>query len=390
MGGAEFLFLRMASILVDLYHIDVHYVDYEDGFAANYVHRNSKINFIPQHVYSKTLLPSETVVVAPLSSMFDVATQLKGIDIKVFFWSIHPVGLEEFFAKLLHKIHIKFDTKEKTILGGIIDLLIENDSLYFMDEPNYSYQKEVFKFKSTEEKYLPIPLAEKHLTSKYTSNPNINLAWVGRLSEDKIFSLINILNCCNEYLLSNDNQKIVFHIIGDGPKRYLLESFELNSNLQLIYRLDLSDSSLQSYLKENIEVLFAMGTSALEGASLSIATILVDFSYQPMSTKYFRWIYEAKGFSLGNPHQDGQIYGTSFETIMDIIKKNNLGQYASKSYEYFLKNHSLEGITEKFLKILDASTINLHTLKETKLKAYFWINKLRTIIQYLKFICKKS
>ncbi|MDN3587285.1 hypothetical protein QWY86_11440 [Pedobacter aquatilis] len=391
LGGAEFLFLRMASVLIDKYNIDVNYVDYEEGFAKNYEQRNVKINFIEYKRYrNQTALPENTLVVAPLSSLLDVSTYLKVNQAHVLFWSIHPAGLIEFFNELYRRIFLKFSVLDKLKVGRIIKILNDHNAINFMDRPNFEYQERVFNLRNIHPTYLPIPLDEKKNTGNIIQYSTINLGWVGRLSEDKIYSLLNILQCCNIFLENNPKDQIQFHIIGAGSKYDLIKELIISERLEIIHQTNLDGYKLQNYLSANIHVLFAMGTSALEGASLNIATLLVDFSYKAFRTNNFRWLYEAEGYSLGDPFDIDRIYNNTFDFIIDQIKTSNIKFYASKCHQYFNNNHSLDIIAKRFLVAVDKTTMAHSELEKTELKAYFWINKLRTLIHYIKFVCKKS
>ena len=73
-----------------------------------------------------------------------------------------------------------------------------------------------------------------------------------------------------------------------------------NISIELIDYI--SPGEIENFLLLNeIDILMAMGTSALEGARLGIPTILLDIAYNEVRDGYnYQWINERDGFTLGD------------------------------------------------------------------------------------------
>ncbi|MFY4744059.1 hypothetical protein ACOTVX_11295, partial [Aliarcobacter butzleri] len=81
------------------------------------------------------------------------------------------------------------------------------------------------------------------------------MAWCGRLSNDKIFSLLYVLKKINNTV----TEKTDFYIIGNGDYEYLIDENEYQK-LNIIKKGLFPNDKLQSFLIEmEIGLVFAMG-----------------------------------------------------------------------------------------------------------------------------------
>ena len=392
LGGAEILFYRLANIMADDWGVDVYYIDYADGYVRKLLGTKNKINFLTFDLTNDaTGLPCDTVLITPLSSIIDVSTYLKKDIFRVLFWSIHPMGLQSFLEMGFKKLRLEAYMPSLNDLGPELDRLIERKALVFMDDSNFSCQTGVFKMQTRNPQFLPI-LCEDACTKKIykVSSGVVKLAWLGRLSIEKTYSLLNILENCNSYLSRYEGFVIEFHVIGKGECSDMIQKFSCHKNLILIKKTDLSGNELNNYLVENSDILFAMGTSALEGGSMNLATVLVDFSYRPLnSQEKFRWLYETSGYSLGSLAEVTFDKKYSFDDIITVLRNNTVGIHAAKCYDYYLNNHSPKIVAANIKICLQETQVTNHDLLTTKFRKYFWINNIRKKFHYLKTICKK-
>ena len=116
---------------------------------------------------------------------------------------------------------------------------------------------------------------------------------------------------------------------------------------------------LDNFLLREVDLLTAMGTSALEGAKLSIPTLMIDLSYHPVKKGYkYRFLYETINYDLGHFITSAD-YGDKDDTLrtrlLEVI--NNYTSCAEKSYNYFMNNHDLSKISSLFLKKVEATTL---------------------------------
>lgn len=209
----------------------------------------------------------------------------------------------------------------------------------------FSRKKEIFSFtdevaynyfygskKVCNEKFIyPIPI-NGHLEGKVRNNKSKRFYWLGRLDRDfKIWSLLELLQ-----RLSFIDFDFSFHIIGDGDGKDLLNN---SYNFDVIFHGSLPHSKMEEHLKENADLLFAMGTSGLEGAKLSIPTIIVSPLKEGQINSTYRWIYQSKGLSMGEFNdinvKPRQISMNLHEAIRELVKDPE--RVSKKSYHYSLR-----------------------------------------------------
>lgn len=383
-GGAEYLFYRVAKQMVSK-GIDTSYIDYENGFICNLIKQNrDNIKIVKFCSFKKYKLDSDTTLILPLSNVFTASSFFKG-DFKIFLWSIYPRGLNGIIASLNKRSFIK---RDMLYYSDSIKQLIESGGLYFMDFDNFYYQNKLFNLEIGDIDYLPIPCPDKVIKKIFKQNTTLNIGWLGRLSSEKRYSVANIIDNCNLYLDKNPLDKINFHIIGDGEYMDYLKSKEVNERLNLIFLKTLLDEELYDYVVKNIDMMFAMGTSALESSSMNVPTVLMDHSLVPFDIKSnFRFLYSSIGYSLGSCYEDKIIDNNlTFESLMNILKSlNRLEEEGKKCYFYYSNNHSEESVVSKLILYLERNKLTYDKLKNTKFGKKNILERIRYIYTDAKY-----
>jgi hypothetical protein len=111
---------------------------------------------------------------------------------------------------------------------------------------------------------------------------------------------------------------------------------------------------LDDYLVDHLDLLVAMGASALEGARLGIPTILLDISYGRLRGDYrFRWLFESERFSLADvvgPHSYTP-GNRSLEAMLTDLR-TDYASLSDRAYAYCLTNHALPTVAARFEEML--------------------------------------
>lgn len=381
-GGAEFLFFRLAVYLMTKHQVKVSYIDYCDGVVRKMFEKEDiDVDFLEYKGFNKFKLNTETILITPLSSVFDIKMYFKG-NFRIFFWSIHPSGL---FHAIKSNYTYNSSNLPLTKAGTDLDFLIDKQGVYFMDETNLIYQKDIFNFKNTPNFFVPI-FCGKRKEERKPVNPNeIHLGWVGRLSNDKIFSLVNIVDHSITFVADNPIQHIIIHVIGDGTERSRLEQIELPENVKIVFAGTLLEDSLTDYVNANFDLAFAMGTSALEMASMKKPVILVDFLYSALpKDNRFRWLYEAKNYNVVDKFDEILIRNVSFCELIKLVHNKEHYTEGQKCYNYYEHNHSINAVGNIITEGLSKSNLFFSDLKNVDFKVPLIIEKLRFAKRYLK------
>jgi hypothetical protein len=139
----------------------------------------------------------------------------------------------------------------------------------------------------------PIPIKVPSINS-YQVKMNLSFFWVGRIDKDfKVWTLLELLDQLDKL---NLNTTFDFHIVGDGNGVDLIKN---KYSFPIVKHGCLEYSEMESILLKQSSLLFAMGTSALEGGKLGIPTVIVNPLVEGEQNLTMRWLFESKGLSLG-------------------------------------------------------------------------------------------
>lgn len=368
-GGVSVLFLRLAKLLCDKRKIIL--MDLEDGYMAKNLPNN--VEFVP---YSKPeKIPNNSIVVIqscppwriPYISNFPRNATL-------FFWNLHPDNLRPDFISNNSRINgIKwlfylFTSIRKRKLNKLIELLLDNNAIRFMDRENFSSTSFYYDLRINKPSYLQI-LTEGNKTPKIHHNKIngniINIAWLGRVEGFKTSILSHII----ERLASVQSICIKLKIIGSGKD---IDEIKMkcrnHNNIQFQFIEEISFHHITTTMSA-IDILFAMGTSALEGARNKVPTILVDYSYKKINGLYqFKMIYEKQYYNLAEMINDSfnEDESSLEELLIDIV--NNYADYADRSFLYWQNNFSPVIVIPKFIYAVDSSTFQFKDLFESNVQ----------------------
>lgn len=265
------------------------------------------------------------------------------------FWNVFPTTF---------KINTKWHSNLKKIfLKRKIVSLHKNNGLLFMDD---TATKNIENCYHINEKfnYLPIPIEipEENSIIDFSLKlfkEEIQVSYIGRAENWKIIPVIKLLEDLKE-IGKNLSKIIVLHIITDNPENFSeLLKYDPCNFIKIEYHKELFGGKLKEFLKKEILINFAMGTSCLESASVGVPSILLDacFSSYPSDYKY-RWIFQTQGYSLGNIVEEHEIVeGTELINIFKNLLSNNyyIKDISDKCIAYAKENHSLESVTDNFI-----------------------------------------
>jgi len=374
LGGAQLLIYRVASELSKIYEIYI--VDFENGFFANRLDGRIKLLVIKRD--QQLLVEDMKYIVTFPSKIYEIKKLLRpNNNPVVFFWHVHPENFLSVFPNLrfqslsfkyLKIITIFFRYLEFKSSIKLYDALLNSGSLVFMDKPNSDLFFRFYKKIKIEPKYLPVPLKSlfnKRIEYSFTPNKNqIHFFWVGRLSNQKLPALRQVIR---DLMNLKINKQIYFSVVGKDISLFgcsqLIQLARKRMTVRFLGEID--EKNLPNILKKSCDLLFAMGTSALEGSRIGIPTILLDqisSNIEKAEGKYI-WVHETVGYSLGKVIESKkELTGKRklSELILEFIKSPN--NQSIKAFQYFEENHEMASVIRKFLKLLDNSSFRFRDL----------------------------
>lgn len=330
-GGGTFLFCELADYIINNTDFKVYYLDCPDGYAHQLLEGNDRINIINYNLSDDCFPIKEPLLIFTNTTR---AIQIKGMNPKskmVFWhWETNPVGWDSLYL-----------LNEAT---RITKSMQNSGALLFHDWSSYNMLVKQIKVRIDTPKYFPVFLPNVKTDYKKLDliSPNeINIAWVGRLSHDKVNSLNNIITCFAKY---KTNKIKRFHIIGDGlcADKVYEHAKKYMNQMEFVFNGTIPHDELSEYLTTKIDALFAMGTAVLEGAALGMPAIAVTLSNNAYFDDDFYFLPDTKEYCVGITHlqkKEFDVCYTKFNKILDRIINGEKASIGKRCYDFFLRNY---------------------------------------------------
>lgn len=329
-SGGPFYLTRLANDLAKLKEYEVYYTDYIGGLCTTLITEKSIKILAFNDEENFPVFPEEPVILIIAEYWANVMPKL------------HPESKIVFFN--WHNECIPVLQRDWGATDGFIkkflQLVSQTDSVFFLDKTHWMKQCEYgVPFK---EKYVPIAIPSRNVTAKkeLISSKERNIAVLGRLVVDKVYSVTDLIN---NIIALRDNIQTNIYIIGEGDYEYLVFNRDLPSYVNVIRCGTLKIDKVIKLLSNKVDILFAMGTSVLEGATIKIPCVVVPNDMKPFECNRYPYLYESKGFALGwYPRQidkmDIRVH-TIEEIFTDIYHDHKKEKIGYKCFNYYEKNH---------------------------------------------------
>jgi glycosyltransferase involved in cell wall biosynthesis len=386
-GGVSLLFLRIGEYLSVNLNCDVYLVDYIDGFM--HLNASKSVNRIEYFDRSECVIPIDSIVIFQTMTPWSIFPNLV-IDgsSKLFFWNCHPYNLVPHVPLIDNKLKGNLNLNRfflKTFLypywrkcSFFLKLLVEKNAIAFMDQAN-KINSEFFYFPLVNPEYLPIPAVMPVSTpvtrTDLAIDDVIHITWVGRIVDFKYYILAYTLKHLDK-LNDHIGCKLVVTIIGGGEysDRLKRDAEQLNS-IEVTFIEHVNPSELDQFIQDSTDVMFAMGTSALEAAKLGIPTVLLDVAYGEVKGDYqYRFLYERDGSTLGDVINLKQLNKESKTTsiahnssLLGLLHRlrREYKDLSNETKKYFLRHHDIRKVSRDFLNKVTQSQCTYKDLYES-------------------------
>jgi glycosyltransferase involved in cell wall biosynthesis len=365
-GGVSLLFLRIAEELTQKGLAECYLIDYHNGFMAK--NRSDEgVKLLEYSEGKKVLIPDDAVAVFQSMTPWSIFPWLQlSPKTRILFWNCHPFNLIPTLPGLRRQM------QSNTILGYLMlhtilrpywikmvrltNQMLAKESLVFMDSTNLKITKEYLGIHVNTPSFVPIPALPSTQKNKCNDfdglNNVIRVAWIGRIVDFKYFILKRVLHDLAKLNEQMSSTRIFVTVVGTGEYSDRLSKIaDKYAGLSIVLKQHLPPDQIDRFLSNEVDLLMAMGTSALEGARLGVPTILLDLSYREVPEGYiYHWLYERKGYTLAeNISQEHIKLGNhSLAEKVDELMNNN-SHVSSSIQEYFKRNHSLDKVALLFL-----------------------------------------
>lgn len=385
-GGLQSLIINIGKSLTSR-NIKIRIIDGKDSYIyIKAIENNILFEFLDIDDESTKYKLDENDVLIITGGFNKRLNYFVNTNFKVVFWSVFPTALIDSFASnfrlnkpflFANTAFVKYNVKKLAML------LSENNALWFMERSHVDVLK-IYNsnIKDLQYEILQIPIEIKSkIQRNIISNSVYNIAYIGRAIKWKILPFIHLIE---DIIRIKMNNNIIIHLFSDDCKSFFdyLDQYNIKvpNNIKIIEYNNYSSDEIKNVLSSNVDILFAMGTSLLEGASIGIPTIILDPAYEPLPKDYkYRWLHEENANSLGLPTWIiPNVNGFPLYGVFDMVyNKNKFNFLSEKAYEYVIANHSIELISDRL--------IQLSTITNLKFKDLLWMKR----IFYFKYLTRK-
>lgn len=205
---------------------------------------------------------------------------------------------------------------------------------------------------------VPMPLQRPPLTRIVTAGNITHGVYIGRSEPWKVSPAKRI---AQDFVLNN---RIRLTVITDD-----VETFRQSLNIEcnnIDFIEGLSGKHLETYLLDEADVCFGMGTACLEGARLGLPSILCDFTMDGSAfpPEYgYRWLFNEDSFSLGRKIGNiEKVPGFSGSEILSQLKCSS-EEIGKRCWDAVSERYEISSVVGKLLTSVQETQLTLEPFR---------------------------
>lgn len=289
-SGGPYYLCRMADALAGTGQYDVYYIDYYNSLSDDLLNdfRVRKIPYFGRPKEMEIFCDEPIVMITPIYWVHVIP-------------KLHPESklvLINWHNECIPVLKKNWNPLEEDF-QQFLRLVADTDSMSCMDLSTY-YRSNEFGVQF-QERYIPIVTPERKVLAKpeLVSENEVNIAIFGRLCLDKVYAAVDVLDHIAKL---KRKEQINVHVIGSGhnaDEENILFCHYYPNNIKLIRYGTLELEKALKVISEKADIVFAMGTSALDGASVGVPTVVVPNEIKPFSCDKYVFLHQSRGYMLG-------------------------------------------------------------------------------------------
>lgn len=330
-SGGPFFLSRLANEASRRKLYEVYYTDYPNGLCESLLEdRNVRVLKYENEGKDFEIFPEEPVVLV-MAEYWAHMVPVVHPQTKIVFFNWHneciPVLQRDWCAS-------------DRYIEKFLRLVRDTSSVFFCDQTHWLAHARGGIIAA--EQYVPITVENRNRVAsrKLIKEGERNIAVLGRLCLDKIYAVLDLLD---HIVRLRDKVKTNVYIIGEGDQEFRLKNRRFPDHVKLIWCGTLKIRDVVALLARRVDILFAMGTSVLEGADIRLPSVIIPNDIKPFECDRYPYVFESKGYSLGwYPEQIDDLgleTHTLEEIFCDIYEKGRKAELGMRCYEYYTRNH---------------------------------------------------
>ena len=331
-GGPVYL-TELANALSQKPEYEVWYIDYDDGLSVGKLN-SRRVGMISYREPFFLPFYEPIILIVPIYCASHIP-------------ELHPNSRILFVNWHNYCVQALLDSwrLSRKALQVFLDLVGRTDAVCFVDRSHWAAQNRWCEpgCHFAAERYVPLVIGPRQRCGslELIRKDEVHIAVLGRLCKDKIFSVLNLLGQLN-YLETNQEKHL--YVIGDGSEIQLLRRAETTERVHLHMMGTLTGDRLQNFLTTQVDVLFGMGLSVLEGAAMSLPAVVMPHNVIPFQLDAYAFLQECRGYATG--WYDTQLVemGVTTHTAAEVLKMvccpNGKERLGKEALQYVKKNHA--------------------------------------------------
>ncbi|MBF0097957.1 MAG: glycosyltransferase [Magnetococcales bacterium] len=366
-GGVSVLFVLLAGILCKDHEVVL--VDLPGGYMKKNLPPG--VGFVS--VMDLSTLPENALFVTQTCPPWRIANnELLSPELRMFFWNLHPLNMQPniitfrsrtALGRAIAPFSPVISIFRRMKIKKVLSTFLEHNAIAFMDRENVDTTCRILG-REFVPKMLPICTRKPTKYALHSMNEVILCAWLGRIEDFKTHVLLHLIKRLDDIA----GLKIQLTIIGSGSGDVQVrEAARSLKKLECVFLGTIDYGHMDEILSQQ-DILFAMGTSALEGAKLGLPTFCLDYSFRHVpGLLRFRMLDEVTGFNLGEEIDERHLEEQStLETKLREIKQNP-EKFGRRCHDYWERFHTPERTAESFIRTATESTLTLGKLRTLNL-----------------------
>lgn len=356
-GGGTYLMCQVAKYLSVNTDLDVYFLDFPNGYPTQML-MGSDVQIIDYYEGETEFAIKEPCVVFTNSTRV-VQLQHMNPKNKLLFWHYETVRCG------WDSVLVRYETKD------FLELTKEKNAMIFHDWSSRNIFLRQYGIDYQNQSYLSVFLPpKKKILRKFDmiSNDEIHIVWIGRISNDKRYSIYNVID---NYVKYKTKRKKFFHIVGDGWKLDELKEYaaKYGKGIRFDFRGSIPKDKLDDFLFTHADVVFAMGLSAIEGAAMQIPSAVVQIDLKPIRDNQFYWLFDTKEYCVGilnEQKEDFDIHYSTFNEMMDdLCYRGQKKEIAKQCYKFYQENFSdFDDVVARFMQYVNDSSMTAADLEK--------------------------
>lgn len=362
-SGGPFYLTRLANGVAKRNLYKVYYTDYVNGLCDSLLEEKS-IKVLRYHDEMHfEIFPDEPVILIIAEYWAHVMPKMHP-DSKIVFFNWHneciPVLQRDWCAS-------------EAYIEKFLDLVKETSSVFFCDKTHWLAHNR--RNVQAPERYVPVVIPARTQTAqdRLVREGVRNIAVLGRLCQDKIYAVLDLMD---NIVALRDRIPTNVYIIGEGDHENLLFERKFPDYIKIIRCGTMNIKAVIAMLVKKVDILFAMGTSVLEGATIRLPAVVIPNDMEPFQCDRYPYLFESRGYALGwYPNQIDELKmktHTVEEIFHDIYQDHRKAELGEHCYEYYAKNH--QDNIDLFQEAIQASCLTYTRFKDFLHKNKNWKN----------------